>query len=380
MPYSRPTLTTLRQQAMQDISISAIGTNGFLPRSVLGVLAWLVAGFAWLHYGYIDWVAKESVPFTATDEYLEAWANLKGVFRKDATAAVLTVQFTGTDGVDLPAVAEIIRGDGVAYTNTADVVVSGGVVSGNFTCSTPGTIGNSPVGSPLALSSPITGINAQGIVTGVATTGTDQELDPDLRTRMLQRYANPPQSGDRADYVGWALEVPGVTRAWVNPNGAGVGTVVVYTMWDEAEAAYGGFPQGADGVASAESRSAPAAGDQLTVANHIDPVRPVTALVYSVAPINAPQDFTITSLSPNTTTVQSGIRSALTDMFLRLGNVGGTINPEAGDAWPAIFPSDWNEAIASVPGIGHFDVTSPVDPITVTTGRLPTLGTTTFSN
>jgi uncharacterized phage protein gp47/JayE len=46
--------------------------------------------------------------------------------------------------------------------------------------------------------------------------------------------------------------VPGVTRAWCAPNGFGSGTVVVYTMWDSAEAAHNGFPQGTDGVSQNE--------------------------------------------------------------------------------------------------------------------------------
>ena len=63
------------------------------------------------------------------------------------------------------------------------------------------------------------------------------------------------------------------TRAWCLPNGMGTGTVALYTMLDNANAQWGGFPQGSNGVATLELRDAAAQGDQLTVANAIYPQR-----------------------------------------------------------------------------------------------------------
>ena len=82
------------------------------------------------------------------------------------------------------------------------------------------------------------------------------------------------------DYATWAISVPGVTRAWCLRNGYGAGTVVVYIMLDAAQAGHDGFPVGQDGVATDEPRGVPAVGDQLTVANALYPLQPVTALVY----------------------------------------------------------------------------------------------------
>ena len=47
--------------------------------------------------------------------------------------------------------------------------------------------------------------------------GADVESDEDLRARVLFRKRNPPHSGSKSDYIAWALEVPGVTRAFVSP-------------------------------------------------------------------------------------------------------------------------------------------------------------------
>ncbi|WP_238925172.1 baseplate J/gp47 family protein, partial [Achromobacter insuavis] len=60
---------------------------------------------------------------TATDEYLAGWGAMKNVFRKDAVAAVISAQFTGTAGVVISAGIEVKRSDGTAYTVDATQAV-----------------------------------------------------------------------------------------------------------------------------------------------------------------------------------------------------------------------------------------------------------------
>ena len=60
------------------------------------------------------------MPFTATDEFLHAWAALIGVYQKDSTPATGVAQFTGTAGLVLPSGASLTRQDGAPYTTTAD--------------------------------------------------------------------------------------------------------------------------------------------------------------------------------------------------------------------------------------------------------------------
>ena len=63
MPWARPTLTDLQQQAIQDITTSGLpGLTGLLRTAVLRVLAWAMAGLAYLVYGYGDWIARMGVP------------------------------------------------------------------------------------------------------------------------------------------------------------------------------------------------------------------------------------------------------------------------------------------------------------------------------
>ena len=61
MPFARPSLTALRNQAIEDISTSGVpGLNGLLRNAVLRVLAWVMAGLAYSVYGYIDWIARKA--------------------------------------------------------------------------------------------------------------------------------------------------------------------------------------------------------------------------------------------------------------------------------------------------------------------------------
>ena len=371
MPFLRPDLTSLQQQAVTDITAANLPslTGQLLPQAVLRVLAYAQAGLAWLHFSYLDWIAQQSVPWTATDEYLEAWAALKGIVRKPATAARGQITFTGVDTSVVPAGAQVARLDNTLYTTDSDITISTGSGVGNITAVITGANGNADMGISLSLSNSITGINATATTSSSLTGGADIEATDALRTRMLQIYANPPQGGDASDYVEWALQVSGVTRAWCLPNGAGSGTVTVYTMWDLSESAFNGFPQGVDGGATLETRTTPAAGDQLTVANYIYPLRPVTALVFSAAPVAFPIDITIGSLTPSNTAIKTAIAGTVTSTLQQIGSPLGM----------TVFESDLTTSIASVPGVQEFVLLVPATTTAVPVGSLPTLGTITYS-
>lgn len=380
MPYQRPTLTELQAQAIADIT--GITQDGnLLRRAILRALSWAQAGLAWLHYAYLDWISRESVPWTATEERLYAWGALRGVIPLPAATASGSASFSGVEGAPLPAGTPVRRQDGTAYVTTADGTVAGGAVTVPITATVAAAAGNADAGTPMALGAAVDGISADGVAATALTGGADIETEDAFRSRMLERYQVTPEGGAATDYVAWAKTVPGVTRAWVRPLVTGPGTVAIYTMWDLAEAAHGGFPQGSDGVASTETRDTAATGDQLLVADAIMPLRPVTALVYSMAPTPAPINVTIADLAGSTTAIQAAIRAALQDMFLRRGAPGATTWPPAspGDTNGEIWPSDISVAIASVPGVTRFTLAAPSASITAAAGALPVLGTLSFT-
>lgn len=374
MPYSRPLLTDLQTQVASDIASSVPGSDPLLRVANLRITGNVQAGLAHLHYGYLDWIAQQAVPWTATDEYLEAWGALKSVYRKQATAATGSVTFTGTAGTVIPSGTSVVRGDGVTYNTTASGTVSGSSVTVAVTATTTGSAGNCASGTAMTLGTAITGIQSGGTAAAAFTGGADVEGNTAFSARVMAAFQNSPQGGAKGDYRTWVLAVPGVTRAWVAPNGFGTGTVVVYFMMDNSEAAFNGFPQGTNGVSQFDQgpggtpRGVVATGDQLVVANMIITQQPVTALVYACAPIQNVVNFTISGLSSSSMATRNAIAAAISGVFLANGAPGGTINL-----------SDIESAIGAVPGTAGFVITSPTGNITSATGYLPTLGTVTYT-
>jgi len=365
MPYQQPTLSELQAAALNDIVASNVSSGrALLPRSILRVLAWVLANLTWGNYDYLAFCYRQAVPWTATDEYLDGWGAMKGVTRKAATASVLALQSTGgTSGTDCPAGTLINRNDGVIYETNADAVVdAAGTITVQVTCQTTGSGGNCAVNTAFSLQSPIGGINASFVSTASITEGTDQETDDALQARIRQAWSAIQGGGKAADYVTWAEDYAPVTRAWCLPNGQGTGTVVVYVMMDDAEAANGGYPQGTNGAASTETRWSVATGDQLAVANAIQPNQPVTALVIVAAPTAYPIPIEISGLVPNTTAQKTAINAALADLWASTGTpLGMTISPATIEA-----------AILST-GATAFTTVSPLAPVTVPIGYLPSL-------
>jgi len=351
MPFSRPTLPDLIARAQADIESRLPGADARLRRTLLGVLARIHAGSAHALYGYLDWLARQLMIDTAEVDHLDRWASIWGVSRKAATPAIGNVSFTGTDNTVIPISTVLQRADGAEFVTDAAGTITAGTVVVAVTASTAGDNGNTVSGSALSLVSPISGVNGTATVDASGLTGgTDAEADDALRSRLLARIQQPPHGGADFDYVTWALEVAGVTRAWVYPAELGLGTVSVRFMMDDTYS---------DGI--------PLAADVTAVQSYIDTLRPVTAAVTVVAPVAVPLDFTI-SLIPNTSTTQAAVQASLQDLIQREASPGGTL-----------LISHIREAISTSAGETDHTLTVPAADVTHTTGQIATMGTITWT-
>jgi len=373
MPYPRPALSDLRAQVAADITAGLKTVDGLLRFSNLGILGTSVAGLSHQHYGYLAWIAKQAVPYTATGEFLEAWAALKSVYREAATAAQLYATFLGTAGKSLAKGTQIARGDGIYYTTMAAATVnSAGSLSVALQASATGVDSNAEVGTLVTLASAVTGIQSSGAVTQVVELGTAVETDDSLRTRMLAAYQAQARGGAVDDYKLWALNATGVTRAWVKPMGAGPGSVVVYVMFDTVNAANNGFGTGQNGLSSLDNRATEATtatGDLLAVANTVFVSQPVTPLVYHCTPMPAPVDFTITGLGTATDATRTAIAQAIAQVMI---DQGAPIEGSNVDL------SAIESAIGAISGTSGYVITAPAGNIANQRGYLPTVGVITY--
>lgn len=286
MPFKVPTFTELNDQVKQDIINAGIpGVNTVLKNSVIGTIGTVQAGLSWSHYSYLNNIAKQAVPWTATDEYLAGWGNLKNVFQKAPTKATGLVEFTVINNeIIVPEGTSIKRQDGWEYITLEDSLDNKAHIQSVET----GLQGNADKDVVLTLGQSIAGVNLNVKVLTPVIGGADLEDEDSFRNRVIQSYRISGSQGREQEYIMWAQSVSQVSRAWVGRNGFGGGTVVIWIMCDDANAASGGFPIGENGSASQEYRYEVATGDQLAVANYIWDKQPVTALIIVCAPIAQP--------------------------------------------------------------------------------------------
>jgi uncharacterized phage protein gp47/JayE len=351
MPFARPSLTEIIDRVIADISNRIAGVDSaVMRRSLLGILGRAEAGTAHLLYGYIDWVARQVMPDTAESEFLQRWADIWDVQRKQAEFAVGPVSFVVSSGT-IPAGTILQRQDGVQYKAMADATVVGTNATISAQALIAGDDANFPAGSRISLLSPIGGVQSTGVVgAGGITSGVDVESDDRLRARLLERIQNPPQGGSAADYVQWGLEVPGVTRVWVYPRQMGAGTVTVLFVTDDD-------PSGI----------IPSPGKVAEVHEYIDERRPVTAELFTAAPIADPLNPVI-AIRPNTPAVQAAVTAELEDLLVRDAVPSGTI-----------LISRMREAASIAAGEMNNAFTSPTADVPHATGHIATLGTITFT-
>lgn len=348
MAFPRPTLTEIIDRVLADLSSRVVGVDGaVLRRSVLGVLGRALAGASHELHGRLDYIARQVIIDTADAEYLERWASVWGVRRKPAEFAIGSVTFTGTPGSSIPVGAVLQRQDGALFeTTAAGSIPSVGPVSVAVRATVAGAAGNTAAAVTLTLQQPLSGVQVSAVTasSGISA-GSDAEDDGALRERLLTRIQEPPQGGAAADYVNWALEVPGVTRAWVYPMEMGQGTVTVRFVRDD------------------DADIVPDVTEVGVVKDYIDQRRPVTADLYVVAPIAEPLDMTI-QIQPVTSAVKEAVEAEIRDLIRREAEPGGMI-----------LISHLREAISTAAGELDHVIVSPTGNVTHATGEIAVPGT-----
>lgn len=350
MPFSRPALAELVDRAAADIEAGLPGTDARLRRSNLAVLARMHAAALHGVYGYLDWLAQQLMVDTAESVFLDRYAGIWGVLRVPAAFASGPVQVLGTSGVVVPAGTALQRSDGVGFVSAADATLVGGAALVPVAATVAGVVGNATAGTQVTLVQPVAGVSSAALVaTGGLVQGADRESDEALRGRVLARIQQAPMGGSQADYVAWALQVPGVTRAWCYPLEGGVGKVVVRFVRD------------------ADATLIPDAAEVAAVQAYIDDLRPVCAQVTVAAPAAVPLNLTI-QLTPGTAAVKAAVTAELADVLQREAYPGGTL-----------LLSHLREAISVAAGETNNVLAAPVADVVYSAGQMPVLGTITWS-
>lgn len=324
MTFKRDTLQQIIDRTISDFELA-------LPNGDVRIKGSTTFATALMHskgthgvLGYLDYLSRQILPTTADEEYLVGHGNMRDVPRKPAAKAKGSIQFTGSNGSTIPITTILQRSDGEQFSTDDQVTISAGVATVNVTALLGGLSGNTLSGDKLSLVSSISGVDAEATVqTGDIAGGSDIEEIEDWRMRILRRWRNPVLYGKTEDYVEWALEVPGVTRAWCFPKRSGPSTVGLTFVID-------------DGTVS--SSIIPNSAKVAEVQAYIESVQPADPAVSVYAPAAVLLAPTI-ALTPNTSSVQATVQSELEDLLLRQGAPSSTL-----------FLSEINEAISVAPG------------------------------
>ncbi|EIJ6701624.1 baseplate J/gp47 family protein [Serratia marcescens] len=230
MPFNVPTLRQLIKTGEQDIEIEL--DEKLPPVGVERALNTSFSGAVRDVYDYQSWIADQVVPSPKSDDQtIIDTASTEGVIRKAATYATGKAVFKGSQPIPLNTEMQARNGNGY-HVITASAPANG-VQTVTIQADDVGASGNLDADAQLTLVSPIPGVESTGVVDGNGLTGgTDIEPISELLDRLLFRKRNPPVGGAVHDYVIWAREMAGVSRAWAWDAWHGPGTVGLAWVYD----------------------------------------------------------------------------------------------------------------------------------------------------
>lgn len=339
MAIERPALASIVNRIMADIQARLSTVQ--LRRSNATAYARVFAAASHVLHGYVEFCSRQILVDTAEGQYLERHGSKYGITRKPASKAVGSVKFTFSGAAVKVPVGTILQSpDGLQYETTSEVVSN--VASARALDA--GAKSNIEIGAVLTLISPIAGVMSEAQCLGIMN-GIDQEDDESLRSRIMVRQSFVPMGGSKSDYERWALEVPGVTRAWCYPLENGDGTVVVRFVCDNEESLI------------------PTSQKVSEVQGYIEERKPATAKVTVVAPQKYPIAFTFSTLTPNDEETRAQIKAELVALFARESEPGGMV-----------LLSHVRAAISAVSSEKDFTLTSPSSNVVVPNGYIATVG------
>ncbi|EPM6647807.1 Phage FluMu protein gp47 [Escherichia virus Mu_3F6] len=342
MAYSPPTLSSLIARTEQNIEQRLPGSWPQAREKTLSAIAYAQAGLAAGCHEHISWVGRQIIPSTADEDELLEHCRFWGVRRKQATAASGPLTVTTSAATTIPAGTRWQRADGVVYSLADAIVIDrAGTTEITVTALAAGEAGNTGENTLLTLITPVACVVSDAITVKGFSGGADIESAAELLSRLEYRVQYPPFGGNQFDYVRWAREVSGVTRAWCFPTWKGGGTVGVTFVMDNR---INIFPQPADVERVADY-----------IAGHTDPItglivgQPdgvnVTVFAPKAKPVN-PRIY----ISPKTAELKQAITHAINTMFFNEVTPGG-----------ALAPSRIIRAVAGVTGLDDFEVRFPTE-------------------
>jgi uncharacterized phage protein gp47/JayE len=233
----------------------------------------------------------------------------------------------------------------------------------SLVASEAGIAGNTDAGavfSSVDVPDAVIEVSAGGLGGGAAL-----EDDESYRQRLLFAKAFPEHAGAPPDWLRYTLAVAGVTRAYIDPLGAGRGTVVVYPFFDLSRA---------NGI--------PLDSDRVIVQGALDLARPGAGLPVVKIAVPVPVPITVASLSPDAPDVRQAIATEIAATFARQARVSGFAEAHPSMpflATPQTFSRSWIwQAISNATGESSHILQAPTADLVLSEGEIAVPGAITF--
>ncbi len=219
---------------MKDKYILESGSE-FDEVSDIAIRLKVLAGEIYSMQTSLEWLKRQLFPSSASGEYLDRFAEQRGLERRAAVKAAGTLTFrvneTRSTAVTIPRGTVISTDTEVpvrVYTtenselpaNTYSVTVAAEAEQAGYR----GNINAGTATIPVSMPSEIDSVTNQSPFRG----GSDEESDTTLRERIRDSYIGRPNGMNAAYYIALALSVPGIAKAGVISKQRGAGTVNVY--------------------------------------------------------------------------------------------------------------------------------------------------------
>ena len=308
----------------------------------MAVRLYAVAAQLYALYVQADWVGRQCFPQTAQGDYLDKHAQLRGLERRAATAAVGVLSFE----TDHPPEADLSIPEGTVCMTAAQVrfeTTEAGVLKAGQTSAQvraravePGAAGNAAAGTVRANPEAFSG-------------GLDAEGDESLRERVLETFRRMPNGANAAFYQQEALSFPEVAAATVVARPRGVGTVDVFL---------------------ATAAGLPDSGLLEQVAAHLEERREIAVDVQVKAPEVRTVDVSVqVAARPGADfdTVRQAVESAVRGWFD--GRLLGQ----------SVLRAQLGALIFGVEGVENYALTAPAADVAAAVDELPQLGTLTVA-
>lgn len=209
--------------------------------SDIGIRLRVLAGEIYSSLVNFNWLKEQVFIDTATGEYLDMHANLRGISRQKAYKASGKLKFYIAE----PAEKDILVPKGTVaacpvsllrFVTTEDGVIAAGKLSVSVKAEAmfEGKASNVAKNTVSVMVTPPAGVD--GVTNdGAFSGGCDSESDTSLRERVISSIRYPINSTNIEYYKSVAESVDGVSSASVVARGRGTGTVDVYVAADGSE-------------------------------------------------------------------------------------------------------------------------------------------------